>query len=220
MWIGGTLWDRKRSSTKVGPRIALALPNRQMTSHFVECCFCSRCSGNWPRRKQEDARTRPHRVKTALSCMHHHSCFHRAFGHVASFVALWLLVVATPARADVRILASPGGEVGSYIKLFSVLRQSGQRVIVDGPCFSACTLVLSSIPRNRICVTPKAVLGFHAPRWVDGQGRQYAATSETRIFVATYPASVRAWIERHGGLTSKLILLRGRELTSMFPRCS
>ena len=79
---------------------------------------------------------------------------------------------------------------------------------------------LSSIPRNRICVTPKAVLGFHAPRWVDGQGRQYAATAETRIFVATYPAPVRAWIERHGGLTSKLILLRGRELTSMFPRCS
>ena len=152
--------------------------------------------------------------------MHHHSCFHRAFGHVASFLALCLLVVVTPARADVRILASPGGEVGSYIKLFSVLRQSGQRVIVDGPCFSACTLVLSSIPRNRICVTPKAVLGFHAPRWVDGQGRQYAATSETRIFVATYPAPVRAWIERHGGLTSKLILLRGRELTSMFPRCS
>ena len=97
---------------------------------------------------------RPHRVKT----------FHRAFGHVASFLALCLLVVVTPARADVRILASPGGEVGSYIKLFSVLRQSGQRVIVDGPCFSACTLVLSSIPRNRICVTQKAVLGFHAPR--------------------------------------------------------
>ena len=77
--------------------------------------------------------------------MHHHSCFHRAFGHVASFLALCLLVVVTPARADVRILASPGGEVGSYIKLFSVLRQSGQRVIVDGPCFSACTLVLSAL---------------------------------------------------------------------------
>jgi hypothetical protein len=31
---------------------------------------------------------------------------------------------------------------------------------------SACTLVLSSNPANRICVTPKAVLGFPAPRWV------------------------------------------------------
>jgi hypothetical protein len=86
MWIGGTPWDRKRSSTKVGPRIALAVPNRQMTSRFAKCYFCSRCSGNWPRRKQEGAITRPHRVKTALSCMHHHPCFHRAFGHVASFL--------------------------------------------------------------------------------------------------------------------------------------
>jgi ATP-dependent protease ClpP protease subunit len=170
------------------------------------------------------SKKKPERGRTALRlpqpCMHHHSCFHGQIGRVASLVALWLLVVATPARADVRILASPGGEVGSYIKLFSVLRQSGQRVIVDGPCFSACTLVLSTIPRNRICVTPKAVLGFHAPRWVDGQGRQYAATAETRIFVATYPAPVRAWIERHGGLRSKLILLQGRELASIFPRCS
>ena len=215
----GTAWDRKRSSTKVVPKIALALPNRQMMSRFVKCCFCSRCSGNWPRRKQEEARTRSHRVK--MTCLAGTTIPRpREFGHVASFLALWLLVLAIPARADVRILASPGGEVGSYIKLFSVLRQSDQRVIVDGPCFSACTLVLSSIPRNRICVTPKAVLGFHAPRWVDGQGRQYAAKAETRIFVVTYPAPVRAWIERHGGLTSKLILLRGRELASMFPRCS
>jgi ATP-dependent protease ClpP protease subunit len=136
------------------------------------------------------------------------------------FAALWLLIVATASRAEVRILASPGGEVGTYLELFSVLRRSGQRVVIDGPCFSACTLVLSTIPRSRICVTPKAVLGFHSPRWIDGQGRQYAATAETRLVAATYPAPVRAWIERHGGLTSKPIFLRGRELAAMFPRCS
>ena len=61
--------------------------------------------------------------------MHDHSGFHREFGHVASFVALGLLVVAIPARADVRILASPGGEVGSYIKRFGVaaVRPTGDR---------------------------------------------------------------------------------------------
>ena len=136
------------------------------------------------------------------------------------FAALWLLIVATASRAEVRILASPGGEVGTYLELFSVLRRSGQRVVIAGPCFSACTLVLSTMPRSRICITPKAVLGFHSPRWIDGQGRQYAATAETRLVAATYPAPVRAWIERHGGLTSKPIFLRGRELAAMFPRCS
>src|SRR5437016_4646353 len=103
-----------------------------------------------------------------------------------------------------------------YLKLFALLKQSGERVVIDGPCLSACTLVLSSIPPNRICVTRKAVLGFHAARLVDQQGREYAAPDETRVLAATYPASIRAWIERHGGLSHKPIFLRGRELTGMF----
>ena len=70
----------------------------------------------------------------------------------ALFAALLILIAAPPARADVRILASPGGEGETYLELFSMLRQSGQRVLIDGPCFSACTLVLSTIPTNRICV--------------------------------------------------------------------
>jgi hypothetical protein len=125
-----------------------------------------------------------------------------------------------PAFAEVRILGSPGGEVGSYLTLFEAVRQSGQRVVIDGPCLSACTLVLSTIPRERICVTSRAVLGFHAPRWIDRRGRQYAASeSTTRVVAATYPAEVRTWIERHGGLKSKPIFLRGRELAALYPRC-
>jgi hypothetical protein len=134
--------------------------------------------------------------------------------------AVLLLLSLTAALADVRILASPGGPVGPYLKLFSVLRQSGQRVVIDGPCFSACTLVLSAMPRDRICVTRRAMLGFHAPRWIDVHGREYPASAETRLVAATYPAVVRDWIKRHGGLTPKVIYLRGRELAAMFPRCS
>ena len=72
-----------------------------------------------------------------------------------------------PALADVRIVSSPGGAVDAYRAAFARVRQSGERVIIDGPCLSACTLVLSTIPRNRICVTRRAVLGFHALRWFD-----------------------------------------------------
>ena len=134
---------------------------------------------------------------------------------------IFLVALVAPASADVRILASPGGEVGSYLTLFEAVRRSGQRVVIDGPCLSACTLVLSTIPRERICVTSRAVLGFHAPRWIDRRGRQYAASeSTTRVVAATYPAEVRAWIERHGGLKSKPIFLRGRELATLYPRCS
>lgn len=142
------------------------------------------------------------------------------------FAAALFLVGLTPAAiapalAEIRILASPGGAVGSYLTLFEAVRQSGQRVVIDGPCFSACTLVLSTIPRERICVTSRAVLGFHAPRWMDQRGRQYAASeSTTRLVAATYPAEVRTWIERRGGLKSKPIFLRGRELAALYPRCA
>jgi hypothetical protein len=83
---------------------------------------------------------------------------------VGVVVALALFAVL-PARADVRIVSSPGGAVDAYLAAFARMRQSGQRVIIDGPCLSACTLVLSTIPRNRICITRRAVLGFHAPQW-------------------------------------------------------
>jgi len=129
------------------------------------------------------------------------------------------LVSVVAARADVRIESSPGGEVGSFLRLFAEVRQSGQRVIIDGPCISACSLVLSAIPQERICVTPRAILGFHAARLRDRRGKFYAAPNETRVLAATYPAPVRAWIERNGGLTEKPIFLHSRQLAALYPRC-
>ena len=61
--------------------------------------------------------------------------------------------LAVPASADVRIMSSAGGPVVPYVEFFSKVRKSGERVVIDGPCLSACTLVLSTIPRNRICMT-------------------------------------------------------------------
>lgn len=135
------------------------------------------------------------------------------------FAAVLSLVALAPASADVRILSSSGGEVIEYLRLFATLRQTGERVVIDGPCFSACTLVLSAIPRGRICVTPRAVLGFHAARWVDQHGREYSAANETRMLAATYPAEIRAWIQRRGGLNARPLFLRGRELAALYPRC-
>ena len=124
-----------------------------------------------------------------------------------------------PAQAEVRILASPGGEVGPFLDLFERVRASGERVVIDGPCLSACTLVLDMVPDDRICVTRRAVLGFHAARSVDRKGRFYAEPEATELVLQAYPAAVRGWIRRRGGLTSRLLLLRGRELASIYPRC-
>jgi hypothetical protein len=128
-------------------------------------------------------------------------------------------LASPPARAEVRILASPGGQVGPFLELFERVRDSGERVVIDGPCLSACTLVLSMVPNNRICVTRRAVLGFHAARSVDTRGRMYAEPEASELVLEAYPSAVRGWISRRGGLTAHLLLLRGRELAAIYPSC-
>ena len=134
-------------------------------------------------------------------------------------VAAALSAAITPLRAEVRILASPGGQVGPFLDLFDRVRASGERVVIDGPCLSACTLVLMTVPEERICVTRRAVLGFHAARSIDGRGRMYAEPEASRAVLESYPGPVRDWISRRGGLTSRMLLLRGRELAAIYPRC-
>jgi hypothetical protein len=141
----------------------------------------------------------------------------RAFATTA-LLAIALLAAA-PASAEVRILASPGGEVGPFLDLFARVRASGERVVIDGPCLSACTLVLSTVPNNRICVTRRAVLGFHAARSMDARGRLYAEPEASAAVLDAYPPPVRDWIRRRGGLSSRVLLLRGRELAAIYPVC-
>ena len=130
-----------------------------------------------------------------------------------------LCALALPARAEVRILASPGGQVGPFLDLFERVRDSGERVVIDGPCLSACTLVLSMVPGERICVTRRAILGFHAARSMDRRGRMYAEPEASALVLQTYPSDVRSWITQRGGLTSHVLLLRGRELAAFYPTC-
>ena len=141
-----------------------------------------------------------------------------------AFVRLVLLAVAlcalaVPARAEIRILGSPGGQVGPFLDLFEQVRDSGERVVIDGPCLSACTLVISMVPNERICVTRRAILGFHAARSIDRRGRTYAEPEASELVLEAYPSPVRNWIRRRGGLTSRLLLLRGRELAAIYPSC-
>ena len=147
--------------------------------------------------------------------------FNPLAGFIVAIVFVLVAVFSTlPVRADFRILSSSGGEVSSFLAVFARVRQSGDRVIIDGPCLSACTLVLSTIPKNRICVTRRAVLGFHAPKYVDPRsGRMSGSPEVTRIVTKSYPAGVRAWIKKRGGLMRKVIYLRGRELAALYPHC-
>ena len=137
----------------------------------------------------------------------------------AVVAALLTLAGADVALADMHIRLDTGGRIDSYLHRYATVRKSGQRVIVDGPCLSACTVLLGTIPRDHICVTGRASFGFHAAWVPDGRGRQAPSALGDRMLWANYPAAVREWISRHGGLSKRVIYLRGRELNAMYPPC-
>jgi hypothetical protein len=128
-------------------------------------------------------------------------------------------LTVSPALATVRITSDPGGQIGPYLENLAAIRSSGERVIIDGPCLSACTMVLGVIPRDHICITPRARLGFHAAWRPDESGRPVTSPGGTQLLMDVYPQQVRKWIARRGGLSHRMMYLAGRELASMYAAC-
>jgi hypothetical protein len=123
------------------------------------------------------------------------------------------------ANATVRITDDMGGLMSEYASRFTAVRDSGEKVVIDGPCYSACTMLLGMLPREQVCVTPNAVLGFHAAWNFDEGGRRVTSASATHTLYDIYPARVRSWIAKRGGLQPQMKFLRGRELAAMYPMC-
>ena len=139
---------------------------------------------------------------------------------VTGLLAAVLLVAGVGAsHAVVRIAEDRGGRIGTYVDKYQGLRSSGETVIIDGLCASACTIVLGAVPRDKICVTSRANFGFHAAYDLDANGREVTNPGATRTLYLMYPSLVRRWIAARGGLKRQLIFLRGEELTGMYRSC-
>ena len=133
--------------------------------------------------------------------------------------AALLLVGLAPSHAVVRIADDRGGRIGTYVDKYQGLRTSGEAVIIDGLCASACTIVLGAIPHDRICVTSHATLGFHAAWDFGANGRAITNPEATQMLYSMYPSPVKRWIQARGGLTPHMIFLRGKELQALFKPC-
>ena len=107
------------------------------------------------------------------------------FWPAAATAALML----STAQGAVRIKSDPGGQIGPYLENLVALRGSGERVIIDGPCLSACTMVLGVIPRERICVTPRARLDFTRRGIPATTASLCRATEATKLLMDIYPAA-------------------------------
>jgi hypothetical protein len=124
-----------------------------------------------------------------------------------------------PASATMYISSDRGGQIGRYLQRFASVRSSGERVVIDGNCLSACTMVLGLVPRDRMCATSRARFGFHAAWMPDTNGRPVTSKLGTEALWKVYPGKVRHWINRHGGLSRRMIYLQGRDLAAIVPIC-
>ena len=95
-----------------------------------------------------------------------------------------MALTVSSASATMRISEDRGGQIGRYLQAYAAVRSSGENVVVDGSCLSACTLLLGVVPRERICATQNARFGFHAAWMPDHDGR---------------PVTVR-WARRRSGI--------------------
>jgi len=103
----------------------------------------------------------------------------------------------------------PGGNVETYVSFYEKIAASGVGVRVDGACISACTLVLAVVPPERICVTNRALFGFHMASIDDKPDPEMTMVLSTSF----YPQWVKDWIKTHsikgdGELQEELIYMK------------
>ncbi|MET0222673.1 MAG: hypothetical protein ABW213_18635 [Tardiphaga sp.] len=136
-------------------------------------------------------------------------------------ISLTMLSIA-PARADLRITRDHGGYVEEYKVKYEQIRARKERVIIDGICNSACTLVFGIVPSNKICVTPRANIGFHQAYYDKAFtfGMKVISYEGTSDLMSYYPQPVKDWIARNGGLTPEMKKIRnGVELWKIADPC-
>lgn len=131
-------------------------------------------------------------------------------GIVALIAVVALVLALGAARGEIIITSDPGGSVQRYMDQVDSAIASGERVVVDGPCFSACTLWLK-MPPDRICATPRARFGFH---WATVSGLGLPDATWNDRLMNSYPPKVRAMIG--GSLGMNVVFIRG---TQAVARC-
>jgi len=109
-----------------------------------------------------------------------------------------------------------GGLLGEYVEKYRAMAARGDRLVVDGPCYSACTLAFGIVD---VCATPRASFGFHMAQSMTLFG-YFPSYYWSRYMMAHYTPEITAWIVSKGGLTPDLKILRGEELAALVPSCS
>ncbi len=106
------------------------------------------------------------------------------------------------------ILDDPGGNVAEYIA------KADQPAIIDGRCYSACTLYTIN---PKTCVTKRAVLAFHKPKTKG----PLSISVIIELIESIYPYKLRKWVEKTRALHKKTwTYLKAPEIFKYIRRCN
>ncbi|MCA1379415.1 hypothetical protein I6F34_01095 [Bradyrhizobium sp. BRP05] len=134
------------------------------------------------------------------------------------------------ASATTVVYSDPGGVIVDYIKKYSDMRDAGEKLVIAGPCASACTLFLGILPKQNYCMAKGARLGFHTAtvRIVEnGKERFEHATEFSALMWNIYPGNARRIIKRLGWNGNRpevphpnVVWAAGKTLRAMAPFCT
>ena len=148
-----------------------------------------------------------------------------------ALAGLLMLCALSPAPAKSVIPDDPGGVIVDFVSKYSDMRDSEEKIVIDGECVSACTVLLGLLRPENICATPNAVLGFHSAslRIVekDNSIRYEHAPEMSKLMFGMYPGKVRALLKRNGwdgasdvnNAHPAIIWIKGKQLRKIVRPC-
>jgi hypothetical protein len=128
-------------------------------------------------------------------------------------------------HADMIIRDDPGGLLKKYDAKYREIAVRGEKVVIDGECASACTIILGIVPRANVCVTARARFGFHLWEYplTEFMGKvimvPFPEYRQAELNYLYYDAQVRDWIARHGPQTAKAAWMEGADLAGIYASC-
>jgi len=126
----------------------------------------------------------------------------------------WLGTVLVPGNYDPKgwngvwpnskmvIYHEPGGVIKEHIERWQELARSGADVEILDACYSACTLVVAYVPKERLCFGAFATLQFHLAR---DRETGKPSLDATQWMIRQYPPEIVDWIMERGGIANMTI---------------
>jgi hypothetical protein len=110
-----------------------------------------------------------------------------------------------------------GGVIDLYSAQAEEMAGGHVPLIVDGPCFSACTIFVD-IDRANACVTTNAVFGYHQSETDKTGGKSVFGQ------ISYQTPGLNAYIKAHGGLptpdTGRMLMINFSQLTQFYQPCA